>query len=162
MAHGIRAARLAATPRSDWWLPALMAAGLLVGAVGLTLGAPRVDPAWAARQCFSLLPLPRGFEILFGCDGFTFLRRAVEPSLLLEPRFAPPTDFTYQSRPAQIGVAAVLARVLQPVVAPLVPAETRYQGRTPIRRYAGAYAAYVLINLAVDLSYMLFDPRIRY
>jgi peptide/nickel transport system permease protein len=23
-------------------------------------------------------------------------------------------------------------------------------------------AAYVLINLAVDLSYMLFDPRIRY
>jgi peptide/nickel transport system permease protein len=23
-------------------------------------------------------------------------------------------------------------------------------------------AAYVLINLAVDLSYMFFDPRIRY
>jgi len=23
-------------------------------------------------------------------------------------------------------------------------------------------AAYVLINLAVDMSYMLFDPRIRY
>jgi peptide/nickel transport system permease protein len=23
-------------------------------------------------------------------------------------------------------------------------------------------ATYVLINLAVDLSYMLFDPRIRY
>jgi len=139
-------------PRRGRWLAALLAAGLVVVAAGLTLGGPPIDPAWATRNCFSVLPLPRGFELLFGCDGVTFLRGAVEPSLLLEPRFAPPTDFTYQSRPLHIGAAAVLGRLLQPVVAPAVPAEARYQGRAPLRRYAGAYAAYVLLNGALLIA----------
>ena len=71
---------------------------------------------------------------------------------MLEPRFAPPTDFTYQSRPLHIGAAAILGRVLQPLVGAAVPAEVRYQGRTSVRRFAGAYVAYVLLNAVMLLG----------
>jgi len=140
----------------------LLATALLGAAAALTLAAPHVDPAQAARLCIYPIELPRGFEVVFGCDGFTFLRGAVEPALLLEPRFAPPTDFTYQSRPLHIGVAAIVGRVLQPLVAAAVPAELRYQGRTPVRRFAGAYVAYVLLNavLLVGAGLALQDALI--
>jgi hypothetical protein len=81
----------------------------------LTLLAHPSNPDRAAAACVYLIELPRGRQLAFGCDGFTFLRGAVDPWLLLEPTFAPPTDFTYQSRPLHIGVAAVLGRILQPV-----------------------------------------------
>ena len=136
---------------------------MLVGvAAFLTLASPALDPARAAEKCIYLIPLPRGFQLAFGCDGFTFLRGAVDPSLLLEPDFAPPSDFTYQSRPLHIGLAALLGRVLQPVVGLAVPPDARYQGRTPVRRFAGAYVAYVLINagLLVVAGIALHDALI--
>ena len=129
--------------------PVLLAAALVGTAALLILAAPPSDPGRAAAGCFVLLDLPRGRQLVFGCDGFTFLRGAVDPALLLEPTAGPPADFTYQSRPLHIGLAAVLGRVLQPVVASAVPAEARYQGRAPIRRFAGAYVAYVLLNTAL-------------
>lgn len=86
--------------------PVLIASVLVGVAAVLTLVSPALDPARAARECIHLIPLPRGFQLAFGCDGFTFLRGAVNPSLLLEPDFAPPSDFTYQSRPLHIGLAA--------------------------------------------------------
>jgi hypothetical protein len=129
-----------------WTFTLLAAAGLVAATALMTLAAPPADPGRAAAACVHLIELPRGRQLAFGCDGFTFLRGAVDPTLLLEPTFAPPTDFTYQSRPLHIGLAAILGRALQPAAALAVPAEARYQGRTPIRRFAGAYAAYVLIN----------------
>jgi hypothetical protein len=129
-----------------WLVPIVVTAALVAVMALLTLLAPRSDPGRAAAACFHLIELPRGRQLAFGCDGFTFLRGAVDPALLFEPTFAPPADFTYQSRPLHIGLAALLGRALQPVVARAVPADARYQGRTPVRRFAGAYAAYVLIN----------------
>jgi hypothetical protein len=132
------------------WAFSVVSASALVGAAAaLTLAAPPSDPDRAAAACFSLVTLPWGRQLAVSCDAFTFLRGAVNPALLLEPTFAPPSDFTYQSRPLHIGLAAGLGRVIQPLVATLVPAEALFQGRTPIRRYAGAYTAYVLINAAI-------------
>ena len=145
------------------WARSVIAASALVGAMALlTLLAPPSNPDRAAAACVYLIELPRGRQLAFGCDGFTFLRGAVDPSLLLEPTFAPPTDFTYQSRPLHIGLAAVLGRILQPVAALAVPADARFQGRTPIRRFAGAYAAYVLINagLLVAAGIALHDALV--
>lgn len=122
-------------------------ASVLVGVAALlTLASPSPDPARASEKCIYLFPLPHGLRLAFGCDGFTFLRGAVDPSLLLEPDFAPPADFTYQSRPLHIGMAALLGRVLQPVAGLAIPPDARYHGRPPTRRFAGAYVAYVLIN----------------
>ena len=132
--------------RSGFALAVLLGCALVGAAAVLTLAAPPSDPGRAAAACFYLLPLPRDRQLAFNCDSFTFLRGAVAPALLLEPSFAPPTDFTYQTRPLHIGLAAVLGRLLQPWAERAVPAEARYQGRTPLRRFAGAYAAYVLIN----------------
>jgi hypothetical protein len=135
------------SPGRPWWgLPVLLSSALIAVAAVLTLAAPPPDAARAAKRCVVLLRLPGGRQLPFGCDGFTFLRGAVEPALLLEPDFAPPTDFTYQSRPLHIGLAAVLGRVLQPLAGPAIPADARHHGRTPTRRFAGAYAAYVLLN----------------
>jgi hypothetical protein len=134
-------------PRRAWWAPSvLLSSALVVVAALLALVAPPPDAARAATRCVALLPLPWGRPLPFGCDGFTFLRGAAEPALLLEPAFAPPTDFTYQSRPLHVGAAAVLGRILQPVAALAIPPDARYQGRAPIRRFAGVYAAYVLLN----------------
>jgi hypothetical protein len=135
-----------------WALPGLLASALVGAAALLTLAAPPSDPGRAAAACFHLIELPRGRQLVFGCDGFTFLRGAADPVLLLEPTFAPPSDFTYQSRPLHIGLAAALGRVLQPVAGLAVPADARYQGRTPSRRYAGPYAAYVLLNVGLLLA----------
>jgi len=142
--------------------PVLIASVLVGVAALLTLASPAPDPARAAEKCIYLIPLPRGFQLAFGCDGFTFLRGAVSPSLLLEPDFAPPSDFTYQSRPLHIGLAALLGRVLQPVAGLAIPPDARYQGRTPVRRFAGAYVAYVLINagLLVVAGIVLHDALI--
>jgi hypothetical protein len=48
------------------------------------------------------------------------------------------------------------------VAALAVPADARFQGRTPIRRFAGAYAAYVLINagLLVAAGIALHDALV--
>ena len=111
------------------------------------------------------LPDPAGPRV----PGGLRLRRVHVPSRgreplapALEPDFASPTDFTYQSRPLHIGLAALLGRVLQPVAGLAIPPDALFQGRTPVRRFAGAYVAYVLLNvgLLVAAAVVLHDALI--
>lgn len=111
------------------------------------MASPPLDAAGAARECAEAINLTGRLQVRLGCDSYQFLRGAVDPSLLLVPYYGPPTDFSFQFRPLPIALAAVTGPLLQPVAQYVIPADRKFDGRVPMRRFAGVYSAYILQNL---------------
>lgn len=147
-----------------WRIPLLLTSVLTVAAAIMHMASPPLDTAGAGRECAEAIDLTDRLQVRLSCDSYTFLRGAVDPSLLLVPYYGPPTWFTFQFRPLPMALAAVVGPVLQPVVQFAIPADRMFDGRVPMRQFAGVYSAFMLQNvlslfIAAVLLFELLVPR---